>query len=375
MSEKDKLLIIDDDKNMCDVCQFALSAEGYDVSFAMDSKAAWESMSLQKFDIALVDIRIPGEMDGEQLSLEIKNRFPDTDVIIMTAYPTLDTAVNILKKGAYDYLVKPLNIDTLRATVRKCVQKRHLAEELNVEKSLRKELEAAYEELKRNEHMKDAFVDTVSHELKSPLAVAITAVQVVLKDISDDRQRKMLSSAQNNLSKLHELIKNLLNFSALQKEDFSCKKVEIDIKKVVNDVLQKFAPIIEEKDIKIKLNLPSGQLSIMADSEQIEEVLKHLILNAVKFNNRSGLIDISAELMDTMLKFTVSDTGKGIAQGELSKIFDRFYQIGEHLTRETSGVGLGLAIIKRIIEAHRGAIHVESELGKGSKFTFIIPVK
>ena len=170
-----RMLVVDDEEIVRKVCTKTLEGMGITVESAGNAAEAWNLLNSREFDCVLTDISMPGSMDGTALTEEVKGRFQSTDMLIMTGNPNITTAVSTLKRGALDYLVKPFEPMALESAVTRCFERRRLSGELNNERSLRQELEAAFAELQKVERSKDAFISILNHELRTPLTIAIAA--------------------------------------------------------------------------------------------------------------------------------------------------------------------------------------------------------
>ncbi len=210
------LLVVDDEETIQALCQRSLTSLGCEIQTASSGSEALSKLKVGLFDVVMTDIVMPGGLQGCELLEEIKHQDPRVDVIMMTGFPALDTALLALKGGAYDYLLKPFDQTSLRSIVSHCLEKRRLSEELLQEKRLRNDLEAAYLELQELERLKEAFLARVNHELRIPLAPAFLALNVITGFISDGKGREFCEMLRRRLTQLHDLIEDLLQFSETQ---------------------------------------------------------------------------------------------------------------------------------------------------------------
>ncbi|HBU69558.1 MAG TPA: hypothetical protein DEE98_04145 [Elusimicrobia bacterium] len=229
---------------------------------------------------------------------------------------------------------------------------------------------------KRIDQMKTDFVSNVSHELRTPLTSIKGAVELVLSGAEGeltDSQKEMLKIVENNALRLIKLISDLLDLSKIE-----AGKTEMDIKpynvaEIVKGTVKEMLPIGFKKKIEIVYKGPDFLPRIFCDKNMIKQVIVNLLGNAVKFTPENGVVTVRVEEENKDIKISVSDTGMGISKEDYAKLFERFQQIDSSSTRVYGGTGLGLAISKSIILAHKGRIWVESELGKGSVFSFVLP--
>lgn len=239
-----------------------------------------------------------------------------------------------------------------------------------------RQLEEAAERMKELNELKSNFVATVSHELRTPLTSITAYVQTLMKYLGSDNvemQREFLTVVNDESNRLAALIDAILDLSRLEAGKTKIRREEFDAVELVQEAAAFLRPSADKKRIAVKGYPEGGKIYIEADRDLIKQALLNLASNAVKFTSEGGSVTISAVDDGSSLRFDVEDTGIGMPEGELPKIFDRFYQVDSSATRQFGGSGLGLAITKAIIEWHGGEIEVDSEVGKGSKFSVLVP--
>ncbi|MFQ5815255.1 MAG: ATP-binding protein, partial [Candidatus Hydrothermarchaeaceae archaeon] len=236
------------------------------------------------------------------------------------------------------------------------------------------ELKRAYEELKTLDKMKDELISNVSHELRTPLTIAKGAIELVIDGV-DKKQRDLLARGKNNLVRLNNLIGDLMEAVKVQKKVGLDMIVDVNIVELVDEAIRSQEALAKENDVRIESRMPKDLPKLRGDKAALEQAFIHLLNNAVKFNKKGGVVLIDAVAKDDHIEVSVVDTGIGIAKEQLDKIFENFYQVDASTTREYPGIGIGLALVKSIVERHGGKIWVESELGKGSEFIFALPVE
>ncbi len=231
-------------------------------------------------------------------------------------------------------------------------------------------------DIRRLEIMRRDFVANVSHELKTPLTSIKGFVETLLEGALEDKENSVnfLKIIDKHTDRLNNLINDLLDLSHIESKEIELNKESFYLAKLLNEVVMGFKSQIKKKSLDVQIQL-SQDLQINADRSQIEQVFTNLINNAIKYNKENGYIKISCEQLDSSLKFIVEDSGSGIPNKDISRIFERFYRVDKARSRELGGTGLGLSIVKHIVELHSGFIGVESTEGIGSKFWFTIPKK
>lgn len=242
--------------------------------------------------------------------------------------------------------------------------------------ALEEKLEKAYRKLEKVDRARSNFVLGVTHELRSPLASIGSSLSLFdegyLGEIST-RQQKCVERMQERVECLLMLVMDLLKLARLKEGGFREQKTKVDIRKIVNLVTDSLRPQAEYKGIDLKAIIPSHPLYIWADAEEMELLFSNLLGNAIKYTSPKGNVKIKAWKEGCKIKTEVSDSGIGIAEGELEKIFTEFYRSKNARAIDKAGTGLGLPIVKRIVERYGGKIVVQSAKGKGSKFYFALP--
>jgi len=239
------------------------------------------------------------------------------------------------------------------------------------------ERKKAEEEIKKAMKIKSEFISMVSHELRTPLAIMKEDIAIVLDGAAgkiNDKQKHFLDAAERNLNRLVRLINDVLDFQKLDSGRMRFNMQDNDINEVVKEVHKTMASSVEERGIDFTLKLEDNLPGIRFDSDKIIQVLTNLINNAIKFTER-GSITVATRRIKNEIQVSVSDTGCGIKQEDLPRLFHKFEQLATGGDRKTGGTGLGLAISKEIIKEHNGKIWAESEFGKGTTLRFLLPVR
>jgi PAS domain S-box-containing protein len=238
----------------------------------------------------------------------------------------------------------------------------------------RKKLE---EEMEKVLIIKSDFTSMISHELRTPLTAIKEGISVVLDETAgglNENQRKFLNIAKRNIDRLARLIEDMLDFQRLESGKMIFNMHENDINEVVRELEKTVSPLAKEKGLNFALNLKSDLPRMIFDRDRIMQALTNLLNNTIKFT-KNGSVVVTTGMEADYIKVSVADTGLGIDKEDIPKLFRQFDQLETGLRRNVDGTGLGLVISKKIIEAHKGRIGVESELGKGSTFWFALPIK
>ena len=379
---ENRILVVDDEEEIRDFLYKALSRMGgFHVEVAETAEEALQKIEKDQFDLVLTDLKMP-KMDGLQLVTEIAKSKPEILTIMMTGHGTIDSALEAMKRGASDYLMKPLNLDELIIRIRKVLEERQRFVRL---KDFADKLEKANQELRKIDAMKSEFVSVASHELRTPLAAIKNSVQLMLSGKTgeiNENQVKFLSMAERNINRLTNILNDLLNLSKIESGKIELKFEDIELKGLIELTASSLRIQADGKSIQIEVEVPEQLPAVYGDPEKIEQILTNIIGNSIKFTAEGGKILITAKLLSPekeggprhTVAVYVKDTGIGIPPEHLEPIFEKFHQVEGSLHRSVSGTGLGLAITKGLVEAHQGKIWVESEVGKGSTFTFTLPI-
>ena len=239
------------------------------------------------------------------------------------------------------------------------------------------ERKEADRKIKEAMELKSQFISTVSHELRTPLTIIKEDIAIIMDGAAGrvkSKQREILEIAQRNIDRLARLINDVLDFQKLQSGRAKFNMQDNSINNVIETVYNTMIKTVKKNGAEFRLALDNTLPKVAFDSDKIIQVITNLVSNAMKFTEK-GSITIATHRIENSIRVSVSDTGCGIKQEDLSKLFLQFQQLGSGGNRKTGGTGLGLAISKDIVEKHGGRIWVESECGKGTTFHFLLPIK
>lgn len=232
-------------------------------------------------------------------------------------------------------------------------------------------------DIKKLENMRRDFVANVSHELRTPLTSIRGFAETLLAGAVSDpvKSENFLRRMEEDAKRLTRLIDELLDLAKIESGQVPMKKVSVSLPDLIAETLALLHPRFEERNIKVENRIPQRDLpKLFADPDRVKQVIVNLIDNAVKFNHIGGWVKLDGEVKGAFAKITVEDSGLGIPPEVLSRIFERFYRVDKARSREEGGTGLGLSIVKHIVEAHGGEVFCKSEFGKGSEFSFTLPL-
>jgi len=249
-----------------------------------------------------------------------------------------------------------------------------LAEELARRAAIAMDNANLYEQARQATEARENLLAIVSHDLKSPLGVILMNLGMLLKARSGEdapRTRQQLEFVQRSAVRMRSMIEDLLDTASIEAGQFSIKPRRLPVAPLVSETLETLQPLGERKSVQLTSDVAPGLPAIQADEARLQQVLANVVGNAIKFTPKGGAILLSVVHSGDSVRFTVADTGPGIPQEDLLHVFDRYWKGGR---QGGQGTGLGLFIVKRIVEAHGGRVWVESRAGEGSAFSFSIPV-
>lgn len=391
MAEKQlSVLLFEDDEGQAILTKEALEKTGMRVDVSANGRDGLNRLLTAAYDAHLIDYKLP-DIPGIEILRRIVTMKADAVVIMVTGHGDESAAVEAMKLGAYDYVVKSPymgHLTTLPIVVKEACN--HLKikkerEQLQAElweharllEERNAELRRANEELKRMDQMKSDLVSMVSHELRTPLAT-IKEFNGILSDqiagpVNTD-QKEYLGIVKANIDRLARIIDDLLDMAKIEAGRIVLNKGLVLIAPLIEQVVQSLRPLAESRAIELAVELPATAASgVLADSDKMTQILVNLISNAIKYTPGPGKVTVRIEEQTNEVHFSVADTGSGIAEEDLPKLFQKFQPMHKNVDRTTKSTGLGLAISKRLVELHGGRIWATSALGKGSTFTFSLP--
>jgi signal transduction histidine kinase len=352
------ILVIDDEESTRDSCDAVLTQEGYRVKTAAIPSEGLRFFREEAPDVTLVDLKLPDKSAAEVIR-EISAGDPDAVCVVISGYATVESAVEAMRNGAYDFLPKPFTPDELRAVTRRSLEKQRLLLET---RRLRDE----------KRRMTENFVTIVTHEINAPLVAVAQYLDALIDGAPgrpDARQRDTLVKCRERVQWLLTLVREWLSMSRLQSGELIGKLEIVDLRNVFEKAIEFVRPQATPRSIGFEISVPDSIPAIEADPEGLGHVFMNLLSNAVKYNRDGGTVRISVTDKGDSVAVSVTDTGIGIPRESMPFIFDEFFRVKSACHSRTTGTGLGLTIVKRIVEAHLGRVEVDSRPGFGSTFT------
>ena len=357
------IIVIDDDEAVLLSVNKILSKAGFHVETFEDGVSGLEGVTELKPDLVVVDLKMPG-LSGMEVINRVSEMDPYIIVVVITGYATIDSAVEAIKLGAYDFLPKPFSPDELRVIVNRGLEHRQLLQE-----SHRLEIE--------RELLKRQFVTLVSHQLKTPL-VAIHQYLDTLKQLGDtpdtaSKRQDWLERCLHRTDEVLAIIKDWLTLSKVESGSLTGEILRVDLKPIILNTMEANADMAAEQGITLEAELPADEYPVKGDRNCLAVLFDNLMVNAIKYNKPEGRVSVSVKAQDHQIVVAVADTGIGIPEKYRQALFDEFFRVKGQSSDQTTGTGLGLAICKRITTEMGGTIEVESELDVGSTFRVSLP--
>ena len=357
------VIVIDDDYAMRLSCGKILAKMGLRAETFEDGARGLDGVTTLKPDMVIVDLKMPG-LSGMEVISRVHDIDPQIVIVVITGYATIDTAVQAMKCGAYDFLPKPFSPEELRLIVNRGLERRRLALE-----SKRYEIEQTM--------LKRRFVTFVSHQLRTPL-VAIHQYLEVLKHLDQNgdvpaRRQEWLNRCLTRIEELQNLITDWLTLARVEGGTLFKERVKVDLNHIIRDILTTYEEAAAAEKVSLEAHLADGCLFVGGDRNCLSVLFDNLITNAVKYNRPGGTVTITGTESQGEVVLSVMDTGIGIPEKYRPFLFDEFFRVKDEGAKKTEGTGLGLHICKKIVSEMGGTITVESEVGAGSTFWVRLP--
>jgi signal transduction histidine kinase len=366
MRETVRLLVVDDEPGMRLGAERALRGFSVPVpeldgqlEFAVRTAGSGEEAlaKVSDADLLLLDHKLPG-ISGLDVLNALAEKKSDVLTIMITAYASLDTAINATKLGAYDFLAKPFTPEELKAAVRKAA--RHLV--------LQRHARRLTEERRR---VRFEFISVLAHELKAPLNAIEGNLSLLGSPATSGDPAlagRLVERSVVRLEGMRKLIADLLDLTRIESGEKKRALAEVDVAAVARGVIETMQPQAAQRKIVIELHAPNA-LPFSADRGEIEIILNNLVSNAVKYNRDAGRVEVTLEDGPAQIAIRVADTGIGMTAAEAAQLFQDFVRIKNEKTRHILGSGLGLSIVKKLATLYDGETSVQSRPDAGSTFT------
>jgi len=378
-TKKVKILLIDDDEMFLTMLGNILEEEGYEIIKSTTGKDGIEKAKRESPDIVLVDFNLP-DSSGLEISKKIYEFSPDISIIMMTGHTDLQIVISAMRQNLQDYLIKPINIEELKISLNKAIEKQTLIRE---NRELLKNLQEANKYLEKLNLDKNYFLSIVAHDFRNPLtslkAYLSYSLATGAKELPE-KYIKYLEIMKNEVEYLIKMVNDILDLSQIERGILKITKTTVNnLNEFIYKIAESMRPVLQNKNIEFVVNIEDNLPPIEIDTDRINQVIRNLLSNAWKYTPENGKITLQARKIlsndsKEYLEISVLDTGQGIPKESLDQVFDKYFRAHDQLTKEERSIGLGLAICKEIVNLHNGKIWAESEgINKGSKFIVLLP--
>ncbi len=382
-----RVLLVDDDPYLMRALVAALRsrlADLAEIESCDSGDRAVARVQKARYDVVVSDVLMPG-MSGLVLLERVRVAQPECLVILVTGADDRELALHALRGGAYDFIQKPVDADYFVASVRRAIETSGLRREVERQQEalrrhaedLERTVEERTRELREANRTKDEFLAMISHELRTPLTSILGWSRLLSAGRLDpETQAQALESVERNARSQAQLIDDLLDISRIIMGKLRLDAQPVDVNAALDAALGVVLPAAQAKDIALDPVVAAGLGTVMADPERLQQVLWNLLSNAIKFTPEGGRVELRAAQAGGSLEIVIADNGIGIPPELLPRVFDRFRQGASSARWSRRGLGLGLAIVRHIVELHGGEIRAESGgEGKGSAFRVKLPLR
>jgi two-component system, sensor histidine kinase and response regulator len=361
--QENTIFIIDDDEIIRLSCEQILQKSGYRVETFGSGYKGIERLKEVRPPLLVVDIMMP-ELNGFEVIKIVRKIDPDIVIVVITGYATIETAVDAMKTGAYDFLPKPFTPGELRMIIERGFERWRLTQET---KLLRKQ----------KEEVERKFVTLVSHQLKAPLGAVKQYLDVLLytsRDRLPGESLEWISRSQARITEMIGLIQDWLMLAKVEKGALSNRSDSADLAKIVESILQEYRKLPSAANLSFSAEMAPDIDRVQGDEASLHMLVSNLVSNAVKYNKPGGSVSVRVGKDGNRILLEVKDTGIGIPVAFQSHLFEEFYRVKTPETQNIPGTGLGLVICKKIVDELGGSIEVDSKEGQYSLFTVRLPV-
>ncbi len=363
-----RVLYIEDSLSQQKMITAVFQSRGLDVDAFATAEEAWESYNKNEYDLVVTDIVLEGGMTGMALINRIRrldNEKGDIPILAITGFDDISRRIELFYLGVSDYVIKPLIEEELIARVRNLIQSKQFHEESEKQRKRAEEADKA----------KSVFLSQMSHEFRTPLNAILGFAQL----LKEDTENQLVASQQEELEYIQQagthllgLVNEILDISKIEAGQIDFEFEDSNLEDCISSAIQQISPVAKENQIEVLPYLIPSEINIHIDTKRFHQVLLNILSNAVKYNRLNGSIQILCKIIDDkFVRIAIKDTGIGLSEEQLSKLFTPFERVGQ--SDEIEGTGLGLVICRQFVEAMGGKVGVKSKEGEGSVFWVEIP--
>lgn len=375
MTYKAKFLLVDDLEENLVALEALLSRDGLDLDKARSGEDALELMLANEYALALLDVQMPG-MDGFELAeiMRANERSRHIPIIFVTAGS--GDAVRRFRgyeAGAVDFIQKPIEADVLRSKANVFLDLYLQRQQIVAQ---RDELETLTTALQAADQQKNRFLAVLAHELRNPLAVLAAGINILERKTDPDVIDTIRKSMRQHLGYMTRLVDDLLDINRIEHGKISLRRERVLLSDILPSALEVAAPAIEVGNHALAVELPQQAILLDVDPARFIQIVGNVVSNAARYTPKGGRIDVSVNRIANNASIVVSDNGVGIPTDQQSRIFQMFEQSDAGMGVVGDGLGIGLALVKQLVELHGGTIHLVSSVpGEGSTFEIQLPIR
>jgi two-component system, sensor histidine kinase len=380
-----RILLVDDDPALLTSLSAALRLREPKVTVdrAESAACALKHIESEKYDAIVTDIKMPG-MDGLSLLAELRKRIPEVPTLLITGHGQHDLAVQALRGGAFDFIQKPIDRDYFIASLKRAVQVRQLSRQVELQKrdlerhaaNLERKVMERTRQLQDANQAKDKFLAMLAHELRNPLATIRSAVELQALCLPDDPARTEAQEAiAEQVRHMARMLDDLLDISRITRNRITLEQECLDCRDVVATGVRSLRGTFAERRLDVDVQIGGKPVWVMGDRTRLEQIVVNILNNAAKYTDPGGRVRVRLDSQDGFAVLAIQDSGIGISPEMLNQVFELFTQVDDSLHRSQGGLGIGLSLVKRLVEMHGGTVEAASEgANRGSTFTVRIPL-
>ena len=368
---KERVLIVDDSPEIRNfLAEYILKPRGFEVLTATNGLEGLTLAVSKKPQLMIVDIQMP-RLNGLDLLQRLRDRGLDIPAILMTGHGSEAVAVTAFRLGVRDYMIKPFDMEEMERAIDRALREGRLKQERDA--LLQQLAEQEEKAVQERVWQQTEIVSLLSKDLRSPLTVLLGYSELLNDEMGLNGEKKVyLGRIHQHVKHIILLVENLQKIEKLEKGELDLQEM-CDLGEMWQQVLMINQPALKEQGIRVANEMPATPITIFGDKSLLYSAIAHLLDNAIKFNRPNGKIGCVLCEEDGYVMLEITDTGRGIPRTAQSQIFHKFFR-AENVTTDTHGNGLGLALVKLVVERHKGEISVQSVEGKGTIMTVKLPV-
>ena len=369
------VLIVDDLASNREVLARLLRKEGLTTEDAQEGREALEKVRRGGIDTILLDVMMPG-LDGPGMLAALKQdkELADIPVIMLSAYNESQVVLDCIALGADDFLQKPIDRSLLRARISSCLRRKHLQDS---EREHLGQLETSNQELKRLGQIKNRFLAVAAHDLKNPMSKALLLVDQLLQQESEatspDGRKQVARKIRDSIHRMLGIVQGLMDTAVYESEHITLRRKPTDLANLVRFVMEDNRVYAASKRIHLQGFLPPEAVLLEADEPRLREAVDNLVNNAIKFSPLDRTVEITVSSAEQQVLIQVRDHGPGLTEEDLASVFTPYQRLSAIPTAGEISIGIGLSIVKQMVELHGGRVWAESRPGDGAAFFLELP--